>query len=128
MDNFKLTLSILPEILAVCSLKNNEPIPAWGIKSSFFSVSRTIDELSIVCPESNIPDNIKSEKNLRAIKIEGKLEFKQTGILASLATPLAEAGISIYVVSTFNTDYILIKDKSLRKAIDLLGKFCDIVK
>ncbi len=127
MKNSKLSLSILEYKLAVCRLETNEQLPVWALKSPFFSITKTNDELSIVCIENSVPGNIKSEKDWRAFKVEDILSFSQTGVLASLTVPLAEAGINIFTVSTFNTDYILIKNKNLRKAIEVLGKFCNIV-
>jgi uncharacterized protein len=126
MKNTKLSISILKEKLAVCRLHANEKIPDWIINDSFYSVTKTAHELSIVCPEKYLPDHIKSEKDWRAIKIEGELDFSQTGILASIAVPLAEANISIFAVSTFNTDYVLVKNNKLEKAIEILGKFFNI--
>ena len=122
MRNSKLSLSILKEKLAVCQLEANEQIPDWVKNGVFYSISITIDELSIVCLEKDVPDSIKSEKDWRAIKVEGKLDFSQTGILASIALSLAESGISIFAVSTFNTDYILVKSYNLIKAIEVLEK------
>ena len=83
------------------------------MSGNFSSITRTSDELSIVCPQSNVPIGIECEKDWRCLKVEGKLEFSQTGILASLATPLANAGISIFAISTFDTDYLLVKEEKL---------------
>jgi len=127
MKNSKLSISILNENFAVCRLNADENIPDWIIKDSFFSITKTADELSIVCLEKGVPGYVKSEKEWRAIKIEGELDFSQTGILASLAAPLAEAKISIFAASTFNTDYILVKNNKLEKAIEILSKFFKII-
>lgn len=126
MKNSKLLLSILKDKFAVCRLESNEQIPAWVMNSSFYSISKTAEELSIVCSEKDVPDFIKSEKDWRAIKIEGELDFSQTGILASIAFPLAESNISIFAVSTFNTDYILVKNGNLEKALKVLKKFFNV--
>jgi len=83
--------------------------------------------LSIVCDEKNLPAKIRAEKNWRALKIVGPLDFATTGILASLANPLTKAKISIFVISTFDTDYILVKNKNLEKTIEILKKFCKII-
>ena len=127
MCNSKISLSILKDNFAVCRLEANEQIPSWATKGLFYSVSKTSHELSIVCLEKEVPDYIKSEKGWRAIKVEGELDFSQTGILASLAAPLAEAKISIFAVSTFNTDYILVKNNNLEKAIKTLSKFFNVI-
>ena len=126
MSNSELSLSILEDNFAVCRLAADEMIPVWALTGKFYSISKTHDELSIVCPEKEVPDYVKSEKGWRAIKVEAVLEFSQTGILASLAVPLAEAKISIFAISTFNTDYIFVKDNNLNKAIKVLNKFFDI--
>ena len=127
MKDSRLSLSILDENFAVCRLNANENIPDWIIKDSFYSITKTADELSIVCLEKSVPGYARSEKEWRAIKIEGELDFSQTGILSSIAVPLAEAKISIFAVSTFNTDYILVKKNKLEKAIDILSKFFKII-
>ena len=116
----------MPDKLAVCRLEKDTRIPSWATDSPFFSISKTRDELSIVCSESSVPDNIKSEKKWKAFKVEGPLDFSLTGILASLASPLAEAKISIFAISTFDTDYILVKDENLEKAVKVLSMFCFI--
>ena len=128
MKNSKLTLSILPGKLAVSLLEKNDSIPSWALKSVFFSISRTKDELSIVCMEKFVPQGVKFEGNWRAIKVEGKFDFSVTGVLSSLSNPLAEAKISIFAISTFNTDYILVKNENLVKAKRILAKFCKIKK
>ena len=118
-----LTLSLLPETLAVCRLGPSEPMPDWAlIASSFLSVTRTTDELSIVCRESAIPDGIQCEGDWRALKVDGPLDFAETGILASLTTPLADAGVSVFAVSTFDTDYLLVKQAALGQARSVLAR------
>jgi uncharacterized protein len=126
MENSTISLSVIKEKLAVCRLEVDKPIPGWAMKGSFYSISKTNDELSLVCLEQNVPRTIKSEKKWRAIKVEGMLDFSQTGILASLAVPLAEAKISIFALSTFDTDYILVKSDKLKRAIDILKKNFDV--
>ncbi len=109
-----LTLATLPETFAVCRLGPDEPIPDWALTaSSFLSLTRTTDELSIVCTESAVPDEIRREGDWRALKVDGLLDFAETGILASLATPLADAGVSVFAISTFDTDYLLVKQAVL---------------
>jgi len=125
----KLTLSILPEKLGICHLSKNSPIPDWVAKTDgFCSITRTPDELSIISPQEKIPAGILVEKDWRAFKVEGPLGFSLTGIVASLSRPLAEAEISILYISTYETDYILVKEENLKKAIKVLSKFCEIKK
>ena len=128
MENSKLSLSILPQKLAVCRLGKDARIPVWVEGDNFFSITKTDDELSIVCSENRVPDDIKAEKGWQAFKVEGPLDFSLTGILASLANPLAEAGISIFAVSTFDTDYLLVKSDKLNEAVKVLSSFCNIQK
>ena len=122
-----LTLSVMPIPLAVVRLECFSEIPLWGISGDdFFSITRTKEELSVVCHEEKVPQNVKVEKGWRCLKVEGPLDFGLTGILSSLALPLAEAKISIFAISTFDTDYILVKKENLQKAIEVLETFCKI--
>ena len=112
-----LSLEILPEQLAVARLSPSESVPAWAFRGPFFSVSRTNDELSVVCLQTDVPSGITVETNWRAFKVKGPLDFGLTGILASIAQPLAAAKVSIFAVSTFDTDYVLVKNENLESAI-----------
>jgi GNAT superfamily N-acetyltransferase len=113
-------LTVLEARLAVCRLDAEGEIPAWTIGASFFSVTRTDDELSIVCPEENVPEGISREQGWRALKLEGPFELSTVGILSSVAGPLAGAGASIFAVSTFDTDYVLVREGQLDLAVDAL--------
>ena len=128
MSNPKLTLSILPGKMAICRLEHNAGIPHWLDLNSnnFFSICHTTDELSIVCNENIVPDHIKYEKSWNVFKVEGPLDFSLTGILASLTKPLAQEGISIFAISTFDTDYILVKEDKFEEAKKALSEFCNI--
>lgn len=108
--------------LGVARLNAQSEIPSWAVAGDFFSVTRTADELSLVCEEKLIPSSIKYEKGWAALKVLGPLDFSLTGVLASLANPLAESKISIFTISTFDTDYILVKRKSLEAAMKVLQK------
>jgi hypothetical protein len=115
-------LKVLSETLAVTRLESSNVIPAWAVKSTFFSLTKTADELSIVCDEKDVPATEKSERGWRCLKVLGPLDFSLTGILSSLAAPLAEARISIFAISTFETDYLLVKSKDLDHAVAVLTK------
>jgi hypothetical protein len=115
-----LTMKLLREKYGVCRLDKTELIPIWAQNSNFFSITRTSDELSIVCSQNNIPNDIKCEKEWRILKIEGILDFSLVGILASISAILAQKGISIFAISTYDTDYILVKNKDIDNAIDSL--------
>jgi len=125
----KLTLSILPQKLGICHFAANSPIPDWAISGKFFSITRTDQELSIVYLQEKIPAGVLFEKNWRAFRLEGFLEgVYSVGIIASLSKPLAEAGISIFNISTYKTNYLLVEEKNLAKAKKVLSKFCNIKK
>lgn len=117
----KLNMRLLQEKYGVCRLEINEEIPKWAINSQFYSITKTQDELSIVCPQNNIPSNIKYEDNWRILKVEGPLDFSLIGILSSISTILANNKISIFAISTYDTDYILVKDKDVENAIKVLS-------
>lgn len=115
---------VLTEPLAVCRLASDAPVPSWALDGQFFCVLRTNDELSVVCPEDHLPkDRIPNaslasvERGWLALKLEGPFPFSMTGVLASFLQPLAEAKIPIFAISTFNTDYVLIKHETLQSAL-----------
>lgn len=108
----------MPGTFAICRLDSDAPIPEWA-HIGFFSITRTPDELSIVCKEEIVPEGVTGEKGWRCLQVMGPLDFALTGILASLAAPLAEAGISIFAISTYDTDYFLVKE--LNRAIAVLS-------
>lgn len=119
-----MNLNILEESFTVLKISPTEAIPSWAANANIFSIMRTKEELSIVLPSDLLPDNEEFadiEHDWKCIKIEGVLDFGLTGILASLANPLAENKISIFALSTFNTDYILVKSESIEKAKLVLG-------
>lgn len=117
-----LTMKLLKEKFGVSRLDKNELIPKWAQNSDFFSITKTCDELSIVCSQNHIPNDIKCEKDWRILKIEGQLDFSLIGILSSISTILAQKGISIFAISTYDTDYILVKNKDIDNAVDSLVK------
>ncbi len=115
-----LTLSILPDPLAICRLSPAQDVPEWAMLGEFVSITHAADELSIVCAEENVPSDVKADRGWRALKVEGPLDLALTGVLASLANPLAEAKINIFAISTFDTDYLLVKGYNLKRACDIL--------
>jgi hypothetical protein len=116
----KLSLKILPGRITVCRLAPAAELPDWIGKSSLFSITRTDDELSVVCTEATVPPGTLCERGWRCFQVRGPLDFSETGILFSVSKPLAESGISLFVVSTFDTDYFMVKEKNLAEAIDVL--------
>jgi len=117
----KMVMKALAGIYGVCRFDCNEVIPDWAKDSGFYSITRTFEELSIVCSQENIPDEVKCEKDWRILKVEGPLDFSLIGILSSISTVLTQNKISIFAISTFDTDYILLKDKDFDNAISALS-------
>jgi hypothetical protein len=104
--------------LAVCRLAPDGEPPAWASSGEGFrSLTRTSDELSLVCAEDAVPPGTQCEPGWRILKVAGPLDFGLTGILLSLARPLAEAGVSIFAISTYDTDYVMVKEQNLAKAV-----------
>lgn len=117
-----LSLTIVPGHFAVCRLDGQEAVPAWALGGDFFSITRTAEELSMVCREADVPEGVTSETEWACLKVEGPLDFSLTGVMAALAGPLADAGISLFAVSTYDTDYLLVKTHALDDAIAALTK------
>lgn len=115
-------LSFIADSFAVCRLSPGADIPSWALMDrSFVSITYTADELSIVCPLAYVPAGVPAERHWVALKVEGPVDTEVTGLLASLAAPLAAAGISIFAISTFDTDYLLIKEQHLAHARQVLS-------
>lgn len=112
-----LSLVVLGERLGVCKLPAQAPVPTWAWEGPFCAVTRTKEELSIVCAQTHIPRGIVAEKGFCAFQVKGPLDFGLVGILASLTTTLAQAGISLFAISTYDTDYVLVREKDLAAAI-----------
>lgn len=118
-----LTMRVLPGELAVCRLEADGPIPAWVFhaEARFFSVMRTPEETSVVCPSDDVPPSIERvDKGWRALKVDGPLPLTMTNVTAKLTTPLGAAGIPVFLLSTYDTDYLLIKSEHLERAVSLL--------
>ena len=113
----RLTLIILRETFAICSIDRDAPIPDWAWQGGLFSVTRTRDELSIVCPQINVPRGIICNQGWSCLKVKGPLDLSLTGIISSIAATLEKENISLFSISTYDTDYILVKEKDLEKAI-----------
>ena len=124
----KLILYLLPEKLGVCRLESGALLPDWLQGSSFYAVTSTPDETSLVCLEELIPASYPAQKDFRAFKVKGPLDFALTGILASLLNPLAEVGIAVFAISTYDTDYILVRNNKLNQAIEVLSCVATIIR
>ncbi len=129
MTHARLALRLLDDRLAVCRLAPDAPFPAWLLHESatLWSVTRTPDELSIVCPEDDVPPAVsRVERGFRAFAVAGPLPFDAVGILASLSAPLAAAGIPILALSTFDTDLVLVREDRIDEARRALAPAFDL--
>jgi hypothetical protein len=117
----KMELALLPDSLAICRLAPDAPIPQWALAGEFFAVCRSDEELSVVCSDGHPPTEIEADSGWRALKVQGPLPLTEIGVIAALSAPLAKAGIPVFVISTFNTDYLLIKEANLSGAVRVLS-------
>jgi hypothetical protein len=115
-------LILLPQRLAVTRLDPDAQIPDWAYKGSFFSVTRTDDEISIFCDSDLMPESLEKVDGWRAFRVAGQLELQLTGIISSLAMPLAAKQIPVFSISTHDTDYMLVREDTLEDAIDVLRR------
>jgi len=105
---------------AIVHLAPDAPAPAWATNGDFTSITRTADELSIVCPAANLPAEVHSPHRWICLKLEGPFPFSQTGVLLSFLEPLSSNGIPIFAISTYDTDYVLIQQEFEETALDQL--------
>ena len=115
-----MTLDVLPASYAICRLSADAALPSWARSRAFSSVTRTAGELSIVCAADDVPDDVAAERGYRVLAVRGPLDFGLVGIVAALSTVLASAAISIFVVSTYDTDYLLVRGTDLERAAGAL--------
>ena len=118
----ELTLTLEPDLYAVVRLEPDLSLPSWARLSDIFSITRTHDELSVVCEESVIPQGLSAqfERGWRLLKLEGPFSFSLTGILVSVLDPLAAVGVGIFAFSTFDTDYVMVPGTKLETALAAL--------
>ena len=125
----RLTLRPLGGAFAVCRLDPHAAVPPWVTGGGpFSSVTRTDDELSVVCPEERVPPGVRAERGWLCLQVEGPLNFSLTGVLASLSLPLAEAALSIFAISTFDTDYLLVRESHREQALAALASSGHVVR
>lgn len=120
MDPLPLTLLLLPDTFAVCRLPTETALPDWATIGAFYAITRTAEELSLVCPQQHVPAGVACQPGWRCLQVAGPLDFSLTGVLASLAQPLAAAGVSIFALSTYDTDYLLVQAAQLQTALAAL--------
>jgi hypothetical protein len=117
-----LELTLLPERFAISRLAADAPIPGWAMEGAFFSITRTGDELSVVCELARVPVGVQSQSGWRVFKVHGPFVLTEIGVLSALATPLADAKLSLFAVSTFDTDYLLVASETLSAAVAALER------
>lgn len=116
-----LTLDLLEGNFVICRLSSSSSLPSWAFNGPFISITKTDDELSIITLDDHrLPKDIKCERTWKCLKLKGPFPFDMTGVLSSILNPLAKADIPILAISTFDTDYVMIKDKNLEIAADVL--------
>jgi len=120
MQSHHLKFRQLPGHYAIVRLAPESPVPAWATKGEFTSITRSVDELSIVCPADNLPRDVQSPHHWTCLKLEGPFPFSLTGVLLAFIEPLSTKGIPIFAISTYDTDYVLIQQDFAGSAIDLL--------
>lgn len=116
----KITMKLLAGSYAISCLAPTDPLPSWADGPGFVSISRNDDELSVVCLEERVPPETKSAGGWACFKFIGPFAFDETGILLSVVAPLSNGGIGIFAVSTFDTDYLLVKKQHLEQVQALL--------
>lgn len=110
---------LLSSTFAICRLAPTEAIPAWAA-GEFVSISRTTDELSIVCDAAHVPANVKAERDWRCFALQGPIPFEMVGVASRITKALAEARISVFFVSTYDTDYVLVRSSAVDAATTAL--------
>jgi uncharacterized protein len=118
----RLQLSTLAENYAIVGLSQGAQLPAWATQGSFFSITRTSDELSVIVEESRVPADVHFQGGWRVIKVHGPFMLSEVGVLASLVGPLAAARVSVLTIATFDTDYLLVASENLNLAISALER------
>src|SRR5258708_29022693 len=120
--NRTLTLSAMEGRYAIGKFPGAATIPAWATGTEFFSVTRTLDELSIVTGEASVPAEVNAARGWLMLKVHGPFSFDETGVVSALANPLARVGVGLFVISTFDTDYLLMQHEEIPVAVETLER------
>jgi hypothetical protein len=115
-----LNLDLLSDELAVCRLPVDAAVPNWAWSGELMSITCSDDEQSVVCAADPVPDDVRHTAGWRAFRVRGPLDFDLVGILAGLSAALADAGIPIFAISTYDTDYVLVRSEQLEGAVEAL--------
>lgn len=119
------SLDILPGPVAICQLRSRAAFPKWMHRASaFLSITRTAEELSVICDESIVPASVNAERGYRVLRVKGPLPLDMVGVTAALTSPLATAGVPVVALATYDTDYLLVHSRHLshaRWALEAVG-------
>lgn len=124
----QLELQVMTSTLAVCQLRSTEAVPPFPAEAEFFCAVRSASETSVICSEALVPTGAKVESGWRAMFISSPLDFTMIGILSMLLSPLTAAGIGIMTVSTYNTDYIFVKQRNLDRTVEIFKELGHTVR
>lgn len=122
MASLDRSLLLFEDEFAICRLDRNAPVPGWATKGYFFSVSRTPDELSLVVLQTNVPAGVECEGGWRCLKIESPFEFDLSGMISTIAAPIAGAEIDVFAVATQDSDYLMVRARDLDRTMSLLSE------
>lgn len=112
-------LKLLPEVFGILKLTPPQPFPNWLSVASVFFVAQTEDEFSVMCPQQVIPAGVDYSANWRCLRAHGDLAFNEVGVVARLSQPLADAGLSLFLVSTHDRDYVFVREDDLERALEI---------
>ena len=113
-------LYALDELYAIVRLEPDADVPVWARTGHFWSITRSDSELSIVCPQEDVPPDASAERGWCALEVAGPLDFSLTGVVSSLVAPLADEEIPLFLISTFETDYLLVREPDLHRSVEAL--------
>ncbi len=131
MSAVPLVLEWIPGSFAVCRLDPGDTVPGWASgsrDSALLCITRTDRELSIVAPDSVVPDGVRVERGWVALRVVGTLDFGLVGVLSGLTGALAAASVPVFVVSTYETDILLVKSVDAQRAVEALASVADVAK
>src|SRR5262245_983421 len=123
----QLTFTLLADRYAIARLGAADPVPAW-LRGDFVSITRTAAELSIVCCEDALPGNARAARGWRCLRLQGPFALDETGVAAEFTRLLAAANVSVFVIATFDTDYVLVPEKSIERAVSALRAASHLVR
>ena len=128
MAHASLALTLLQGMYAICRMGPDGGIPAWALQGDFSSITRTPDEMSVVVSQERVPEGMPRDSGWRCFRVEGPLPLSTIGVLAALTVPLSKASVSLFAVSTYDTDYLLVKGHALERTAEALAQAGHTVK